>query len=911
MSTQIRTPDQRLRVFVSSTLKELAAERKAAQRAIDKLRLIPVMFELGARPHPSDELYRAYLEQSQIFIGIYWQQYGWIAPHMEISGIEDEYLLAKDLPKLIYLKSPAPEIESGLKTLIRKIQGDNTVSYKRFSKAEELQELIENDLAVLLTEQFYTLNRLTKSTELKEAVLPAREEEPLLEHNLPVQATPFIGRRQELAEICRMLVNQDVRLLTLTGPGGTGKTRLGIQSGWECLDSFVSGVYFIPLAEFRDPILMVSKIAQQLGIREGGSQPLFQTLKNHLRDKQILLLIDNFEQVIEGADLLAELLAAAPGLKLLVTSRVVLNLQGEYEYPVPPLQLPDREELMDLELVDRSEAFQLFVSRAQAISPHLKVDGSNSLVIAQICYQLDGLPLAIELAAARTRSLSPEMILERLPGKLDLLRGGARDLPERQQTLRNTLDWSYSLLDQDTQNLFSLLGVFIGGFTLEGAEAICRIRSGQCQMDVLDGLEVLIDNSLLRMELSSGYQPRYRMLEIIREYALEKLESSGGISAARDKHAQYYIEKISEASLLFQTSESERGLWWVESEQDNLRAALAWCLERPAFRDLGAVFLGAMDWFWYRRGYLSEGREWSRRMLNKFKADEPTAEQVLILFSSSALAMWQGDLKIALDTIDQALEFVRWLEYPFHLAVVLLFKGTTLVNMGRDEEAVIFLEESLALFSDLGMDWYHTTTLVHLANAALGMGDTELALLRLEQAQPAGKAINEKWLISFILNNFGEVHRVRGEYDKARRYYQESEALLREMGDKGDLARLVHNLGYLSLHQGDLDAAERQFRESLAMFLKLSNQRGIAECLSAIAGIRIEKGEYQTGARLLGAATNFLEQTGGSWWPADRVEINRIHDLLEGKLDQKELKTSFDSAQQLTLEAAVSLVSSS
>ena len=907
ITKEIRTPDQRLRVFVSSTLKELAEERGAAQRAINNLRLIPVMFELGARPHPSDDLYRAYLEQSQVFLGIYWQQYGWIAPGMDVSGIEDEYLLAGELPKLIYLKSPAPDIDEGLKALIRKIQRDNTVSYKRFSTAVELQELIENDLAVLLTEQFYALERIASQSVGSESEAPVVTQIAGTENNLPVQPTPFIGRERELNEVSNLLEREEVRLVTLIGPGGTGKTRLSLKLGEESPGRYESGVIFLPLAEVSEPDLVVSKVAKQLGIREGGSQPLLASVRNYLRDKQILLIMDNFEQIIQGAELISELMNAAPRVKFLVTSRTVLNLRGEYEFPVPPLTLPDKNKIMDTDLVEQSEAFQLFAERAKAASPRFNIDEGNFQTIAEICYRLDGLPLAIELAAARIKVLTPEMILERLAKSLELLTGGARDLPERQQTLRNTLDWSFSLLDEQTQTLFSILSVFIGGFTLEAAQAVCEYQTGKCELDVLNGLEGLIDNSLLRREQSVNGETRFRMLETIREYALEQLSGSGDLTAVCDQHAQYYANKMAEISLLFQTSESELTLDWIEAEHDNLRATLTWLIEKPVYPEAGAFFLASMDWFWFRRGYLSEGREWSRKMLNQLESEEPTPDRSLILFSNGALAMWQGDLNEAMSSMDQALEIARWLEYPYHLAVVLLFKGTIYVNMGRDEEAISYLEEARTLFEELDMGWYLGTTQVHIANAALGSGDTEKALGNLTQALSISEDIEEKWLRSFILNNFGEVSRVRGEYDRAQSYYQQSEALFREMGDAGELARLVQNLGYVALHQGHLDEAETQFQESLAMFVKLSNQRGIAESLSAIAGLWVERGEYKIGAQLFGAAKNLLDQTGGSWWPADRVEIERITDKLEKNMDQEDLDKNIAVGKLMTIEAAVSM----
>jgi predicted ATPase len=909
----IRTPDQRLRVFVSSTLKELAEERAAAQKAITNLHLTPVMFELGARPYPSGALYRAYLEQSQIFIGIYWQQYGWVAADMEISGIEDEYILAKDIPKLIYLKSPAPEIKPGLKTMIRNIQSDNTVSYKRFSEPEELQELIENDLALLLSEQFYAVEMITQQKGLPLQVTAEQKPEAVVKSNLPLQPTQFIGRQRELTEICNLLMEDEVRLLTLTGPGGTGKTRLGLEAAHKLLTQFNFGTVFVPLADLSDPELVISKTAQILGIREGG-QPLLDSLKLYLVDKELLILFDNFEQIIAGADVVAELLAINPRLKVLVTSRIVLHLQGEFEYPVPPLNLPNQCEKLTLEIADQSEAMQLFASRAKASNPKFKLNENNVLAVSQICNQLDGLPLAIELAAVRIKLMPPEVILDRLSQRLRFLTGGARDLPARQQTLRNTLDWSYSLLDPDVQVLFTRLGVFVGGFSLAAVETICgpggiKGEDSDSALDVVDGLEVLLDNSLLLTDGSAVLQPRFRMLDTIQDYALEHLTGSGELEALKDQHAYYYSSRSTEISIVkTQTSEAEFWLDWVETEHDNLRAALAWCIESPKLMDTGPLLLNSLIWFWFRRGYLSEGREWAKRMLALPVAERRTQERVLSLFASAALAMWQGDLKVALSTIDKALVIARWLETPYNLAVILLFKGTTMVNMGRDRDALPLLEESLVLFDELAMPWYSATTKVHMGNAVLGMGNTELAFEYLESAWIVSQELEEKWLISFVLNNYGEVSRVKGDYDRAQDYYRRSEELLREMGDIGELARLVHNLGSVALQKGELEQAKEHFNESLAMFKKLGNQRGIAESLAAFAGVCTQEGKYEISAQLLGSADALLNKTGGSWWPADRMDMERNREISRNNLDREAFESAWEVGQGMELSTVFELV---
>ena len=458
-----------MRVFVSSTLKELAAERAAASTAIGRLRLTPVLFELGAHPHPPRALYRAYLAQSDVFLGIYWQQYGWIAPGETISGLEDEYRLSAGKPRLIYVKAPTPERDAKLAALLQQIQAEDSACYRPFETPEELQELIENDLALLLTERFERGQAGTA---------PAADARPRRMNNLPVQRSALIDRAQEAATIRSLLLREDVGVVTLTGPGGSGKTRLALHVATDLQDQFADGVCWAPLAALSDSMLVVSTIAHIVGVRETGDRPVLDNLKDALRAKQLLLLLDNFEQVIDAAPAVADLLAACPRLKILATSRTPLHVQGEKELPVPPLALPDRRQLIEVGRQSQYAAVELFIQRARDVQPDFTVTNETAPVVAEICSRLDGLPLAIELAAARVKVLSPPALLRRLERRLPLLTGGGRDLPERQQTLRNTIAWSYDLLDGQQRTLFRRLAVFVGGCSLTAAEGVAEASEG-------------------------------------------------------------------------------------------------------------------------------------------------------------------------------------------------------------------------------------------------------------------------------------------------------------------------------------------------------------------------------------------------------------------------------------------------
>jgi len=508
----IRTPDQRVRVFISSALGELAAERRAVRDAVSRLRLVPVMFELGARPHPPRPVYRAYLAQSQVFVGIYWQSYGWVAPGEQISGLEDEYELSAGLPRLIYVKTPAPDREPRLAELVARIRDAGEVSYQHFSEPAELRRLVADDLAVLLSERF-------------EMARPAGGDTDgaALAGALPVPATPLLGRDREAAAVEGLVAGEAVRLVTLTGPGGVGKTRLMVETARRLGPGFADGARFVDLAAVSAADLVAAAIATGLGLNTSAGR-LITDLEAYLRPRRLLLALDNFEQVMDAAPL-----------------------------PVPPDGAdPDPAALIGYASV------ALFAERAHAADPGFELTVGNTAAVTEICRRLDGLPLAIELAAARIRLLPPQAMASRLGERFSLLTGGARDLPERQRTLKNTLDWSFGLLPAGEQALFTRLGVFAGSFGLPAAEAIVG-------GPVIDTLGALVDCSLVRAQTGGG-EPRFALLETIREYALDRLREGGDWAGAHDRHASYF------AGLAEQRDDPERAVRLLAAARSLLEA---------------------------------------------------------------------------------------------------------------------------------------------------------------------------------------------------------------------------------------------------------------------------------------------------------------------------------------------------
>jgi predicted ATPase len=822
--TVIRTPDQRVRVFVSSTLAELAAERQAVREAVNRLRLVPVMFELGARPHPPRQLYRAYLAQSQVFVGIYWQSYGWVAPGEEMSGLEDEYRLSAGMPRLIYVKSPAPGRDKRLTELLARIKNDDSVSYQRFSDPAELQRLVEDDLALLLSERF----EMTRSRD--------NTADPVLAGTLPVPVTPLVDREQETAEAVDLVVHQGVRLITLTGPGGVGKSRLAIEAAGRLASRFKDGVRFVDLTTVQATDLVPAAIAAGLGLNTSGDR-LVSDLVSYLRTKRLLLILDNFEQVTAGGPVVADLLAAGQGLVVLVTSRTVLRLSGEYELAVPPLPVPPPAAAGDATALQNYASVRLFAARARAEAPGFELTRRNIQAVAEICRRLDGLPLAIELAAARIKLLPPQALLARLGDRMSVLTAGPRDLPERQRTLRNTLDWSFSLLTADEQALFARLGVFVGSFGLPAVTAICGhpVAAGQGEQPgwVVETLSSLVDSSLVRAEPSED-EPRFSLLDTIREYALERLRGSGNWQDTHDQHAAYFAALAKPADTELHGAGQLAWLDRLEIRRGNLSAALSWLVEHDQSET--ALDLVWATWrFWWLHGHAEE----LARHVDQILAHSdglPPRQRALALSGAGFVRFVGGDQAQALRLLKRSL--------PLYM------QAGDRLGMGLNAAALGHL---LATQHQLA-----------IATGLLGQTLTELRKMAGDQLTGPEQA---QYLLDVALasNFLGQIRLGRGEHHHATKLFTDGLAAAHSAADRFAILISLYDLALGHQAAGELDDAADLLRQGVSLAAEAGDEPSLAYHLEALADLAARQNHPERAASLLGAASALLEANGSGW----------------------------------------------
>ena len=726
----------------------------------------------------------------------------------------------------------------------------------------------------------------------------------LPQSRLPAPLTPLVGREQEIAAVCALLWRPEVRLVTLTGTGGVGKTRLALGVAAAVNADFADGICLVALAPLIDPGLVLSTIAQALGVQEQGSRPLLEGLQDHLREKQLLLLLDNFEQVVSAAPVVVELLVAAPRLRVLVTSRTSLHLSGEHEFVVPPLALPDLRNLPPPDRLLQYGAIRLFVARAQAVQAAFAMTDENAPFIVAICQQVDGLPLAIELAAGRSKLFAPQALLSRLRNRLKLLVGGAQDLPLRQQTLRGTIAWSYDLLGQDEKALFRRLAVFVGGCTLEAAEAVCTAQ-GDLLIDVLEAVAALVDKSLLRQETQADGQPRLLMLETIREYALERLAASGEAEAVRRQHAIFFLRFSEEAEPKIRGAEHFLWRTRLEVEHDNLRAALRWTLESQE-AEMGMQLAFSLVAFWRASNQDREGRNWCEQVLAQPGTSARTAARAMALLAAGAMTMFQGDLPQAQLLLEESIaigrEVGRAAKRTLALALALLAYGALLQgNLGAARELA---EEGVRLFREVGEAWGTALALNHLGRATLELGDPVAARPLLEESAALFRAGNMQRL-AMPLNTLGRVALRQGDDTGARAYCEEALAVARATGDELFIAEALAQLGTVALHVGDSGQATALYQQSLTLIWTRGYRECIAEDLAGLAATASLLGQPERAACLFGAVEALREVSGIRLAPLPRADYDRAVEGIRAHLDEATFAQAWEKGRAMPLEQAI------
>ena len=1035
----ILTPDQRVRVFISSTLGELAEERAAARRAIARLHLVPVWYESGARPHPPRRMYRAYLDQSQVFVGIYWQRYGWVAPGMDISGLEDEYRLAAGKPMLLYLKRPAPDQEPRLTAMIDNIRDAGTVSYRTFATPRELERLLAEDLAVMLSESFagtaagagapgagpdepdrvelptgtvtFLSTDIEGSTRLWEtvpdamarslalhdqtlrtafgqhgrvvystmgdgivvvfasavaavrAVLEAqralvaapwpdqtgmlkvrmglhtdeavlrdgqyanrplnrctrltaaahggqillsgataalvRSELPdganlidLGEHrlrdladrmrifqlahpdlprefpalrlleavagNLPVPVSSFIGRERELQQITTAL--GQARMVTLTGPGGIGKTRLAVAVGEQLRDRFAAGVLFVPLAAVTDPALVLDGVARAVGADLGGAGSPVQALAGWFGDDRWLLILDNLEQVVSAAGDLGELLARCRGVVILATSRTVLGLAAEREYPVPPLPFPADAVVASADELASSQAVALFVDRARAVRPGFAPTEGNAAAVAEICRRLEGLPLAIELAAARTRLLDPAALLARLAASLDALGTGAVDLPERQRTLRATVEWSVGLLEDGERSLLEVVAVFTGGWTIDAAAQVAELEEDRA----LELLEALARHSLIQLDPGSDGS-RCAMLGTVRAFVAERLAARPDAAEVQRRHAEYYRGLAGQADRALRGTGHGQWMERLEAETQNLAAAVSWYL---ACDPTPLPHLFRILWpFWAIRDHQATARPWLGQLL---AADAPFDSQACaeLAWTAAGTAAEVGDDVAALAARRRLEPQLNQIQDPFLHAIC-----------------------------QLGMAWASPIT-----------GDLEGALREVSAALEELRGHDEPFFTALAAYTAATAETAMGRPDGALQHLRETRELADRYGYAWLTAMSQLQLGTLAVAQGRLDQARDLLDEALDVSLANRITRGVAMGLAAFAQLAFAEGDPEQAALLAGAAEGLRGRAGLRTWPALRQSEAQLTAQIRHALGADQFGQAIAAGTRLSQQEAVAAI---
>jgi predicted ATPase/class 3 adenylate cyclase len=736
----------------------------------------------------------------------------------------------------------------------------------------QLVDLGEHQLKdALRADHLYQLTAPDLSTDF-----PPLNTAKLFNHNLPAQLTSFIGREKEIAEIKEAI--EKYRLVTLTGPGGTGKTRLSIQTAQEVLEEYPDGVWFVELAPILDPQLVPRITAIAIGLRDEPQRPVIDMLCDYLCEKQMLIILDNCEHLVDACAQMADrLLHAAPKLRMLATSREALGIAGEVTYQVPSLELPDLQHFSSIESLSQYDAVKLFIDRASASLSTFTVTNDNAPALTQICHRLDGIPLAIELAAAKIRVLSVEQIAERLDDRFRLLTGGSRTALERHQTLRAAIDWSYNLLSPGEQTLFQRLSIFNGGWTLEAAESVCADRSAAGLVrseEVLGLLGQLINKSLvIRAEIR--HVSRYHMLETIRQYANEKLWTAGEEENLRQRYLAYFVDLAERAEPQLRGPEQVAWLDRLEAEHDNLRAALEWS-QGPAGQAAGGIkpglrLAGALAWWWFIIGWLGEARTWVERVL----------ESSTIVGNAQSLAATRG------------------------FAKSLLWAGYFAWDRGDYAAARSWRKAALAAWQELNDPWYMALTYAWLGLVALAQKDMHHQHVCFAKSRRLFEQLGDRWGVAIIEISEAEAARFQGDDEGAISRNAAADALFRAVGDEYLLGLTLHNLAHLVLHRGDVTRASALFVQALTLGRKFRSYFLITYCLAGLGGVAAVRGDSRRAARLFGAVDMLFKRMGTQLQSTDQQDFERNVATARAQLDEKTFAAAWEEGKKMTLNQAV------
>lgn len=824
---KIKTPDQRLRVFISSTLKELADERAAVSNSVKRLRLIPVMFELGARPHPPKDLYLAYLNQSDIFIGIYWQSYGWIAENEKISGIEDEYLASEKLPRLIYVKEPAPLRDDRLNDLLDAVRSTGKISYKSFSTPKELEKIVMDDLAIMISERFYAEESQVK-----------KEQTSVKTHsNLPPQILPIIGREKDIQKITDLIKENQQHLITITGPGGIGKTRLAQSVAGSLTDYFDDGVYFVDLSEIKDENYIFHEIGTTLGIHLSNSEDHVNQIASFISSQKILMVLDNFEQLAASSAKISSLFKRCPHLTVIITSRNSLNMAIENEYSLPALSTPLESE--EFESISESPSVKLFLNKALTADSKFRLTEENCQEVAGICRLLEGIPLAIGLAAVKVRMFSAKMILERLSNKLSLLSGGSTDAPARHRTMKAAIEWSVELLNEDEKKLFLRLAVFSGGFDYNAVENIC------CEgfENPSDLIESLLIKYLIRKEMEIDGLPRYGMPALFLEYSKFLFRNSDEHDELKFKHAQYYLSRaLAESKAL--SSHKVPG-YWEEDTANFIEAAYTFYCNKKYSELVNLIYsVWQLFWIFDFDSDLESKINLSELLQYEDNLPEEISGKLLWLLGASALAKGEHD------------------------------KAENLLSRARD---ILRITQNVR-----GYAWAnHLITSIHAAKHQKET-DKEL-LISFKESLRLFRESNDYWGECGVIQNTAALETVLGHYAKSLKLYDEFEKLANKTSNYSQIAHILFMRGWIHINMKKYDEALKYLKNGMKYYKDGDSLEGTCYALIITSYYFFKTGNEAKAMFMAGLLENIMSKYRFTPWQM----ISSVTEFVNSKVNSK------------------------